>query len=449
MDVIFPLLVAFITWAIASSLTFRRFGRLPPGPFPVPVIGNIHQLGKHPNQSLAKLSKIYGPLMSLKLGTQTAIVASSSTVVREILQKHDQVFSSRTIPSALHAHDHHKFSMALLPASSRWRHLRKITKEQMFSVQRLDESQGLRQDKLKELRDYLHSCCVTGQAVNIGEAAFTTTLNLMSCTLFSVNFASFDSKFSDELKRDICAFVQVIAAPNLADFSPVLRHVDPQGLLKRTKTYMQKVFDSFEDIITKRLQERGTSQQDSLRRHDLLEALLDEMEKNDSAFTINDMKHLILDLFIAGADSTSSTTEWGMAELLHNPEKMEKAKAELNEVIGQKNLVEESDISRLPYLQAVVKEVFRLHPPGPLLVPHKADADVEIDGYVVPKNANVLVNVWALGRDSSSWADPEAFMPERFLDNEIDVKGQHFELIPFGAGRRMCPGLPLSYRMLH
>jgi cytochrome P450 len=138
-----------------------------------------------------------------------------------------------------------------------------------------------------------------------------------------------------------------------------------------------------------------------------------------------------------------------MAELLHNPEPLSKAKTELEQVIGKGNPMKESDIARLPYLQAVVKEIFRLHPAGPFLLPRKAKEDVEINGYIIPKDAQVLVNAWAIGRDPSSWEKANSFMPERFLGSEIDFKGRNFELIPFGGGRRICPGLPLAIRMLH
>lgn len=152
---------------------------------------------------------------------------------------------------------------------------------------------------------------------------------------------------------------------------------------------------------------------------------------------------------MAGTDTTASTFQWAMAELLRNPEVLAKARAELEQVIGKGNPVEESDISRLPYLQAVVKETFRLHPVVPLLLPRRAEADVEIAGFTIPKGAQVMVNAWAIGRDSSTWEDPNEFKPERFLGSEIDVKGRSFELIPFGGGRRICPGLPLALRMLH
>jgi cytochrome P450 len=131
------------------------------------------------------------------------------------------------------------------------------------------------------------------------------------------------------------------------------------------------------------------------------------------------------------------------------PKKMAKAQKELEEVLGKDELVQDSDISKLPYLRAIVKETLRLHPIAPLLAPHKAQIDKEVCGFTVPKNAQILVNVWAMGRDSSIWPNPDLFVPERFLEKDIDFKGGDFELIPFGAGRRICPGLPLANRMVH
>lgn len=153
-------------------------------------------------------------------------------------------------------------------------------------------------------------------------------------------------------------------------------------------------------------------------------------------------------MFVGGSDTVTSTVEWAMAELLRNPEVMWKAKQELKQTIGIGNLVKETDIERLPYLQAIMKETFRLHPPVPFLIPRKTDTNVEICGYTIPKDAQVLLNVWSIGRDSSIWDNSNLFLPERFLSSEIDVKGLNFELTPFGAGRRVCPGLPLARRTL-
>lgn len=138
-----------------------------------------------------------------------------------------------------------------------------------------------------------------------------------------------------------------------------------------------------------------------------------------------------------------------MAELLRNPEKLIKAKKELSQTIDRDEIIEESHISKLIFLQAIVKETFRLHPPIPLLLPHKCDEIVNILGFNVPKNAQVLVNVWAMGRDSTIWKNSNIFLPERFIESDISYKGNNFELIPFGAGKRICPGLPLAHRTVH
>jgi cytochrome P450 len=154
-------------------------------------------------------------------------------------------------------------------------------------------------------------------------------------------------------------------------------------------------------------------------------------------------------MFIAGTDTTSVTVEWAMAELLRKPAVIRKAQAELDEIVGQAKRMEESDIAKLPYLQAIVKEALRLHPAAPLIIPRRSDNSCEIGGYLVPENTQVFVNVWGIGRDPSVWKEPLEFNPERFLECNTDYRGQDFELIPFGAGRRICIGLPLAHRMVH
>ncbi|XP_057451873.1 geraniol 8-hydroxylase-like [Lotus japonicus] len=154
-------------------------------------------------------------------------------------------------------------------------------------------------------------------------------------------------------------------------------------------------------------------------------------------------------LFVAGTETNTATLEWAMAELLQNEKAMSKAKQEMDQIIGKGKLVEESDVARLPYLQAVIKETFRLHLPVPFLIPRRANANVEICGYTIPKDAHVLVNVWAIGRNSSIWENANLFSPERFLGSEVDVKGHNYELTPFGVGRRICPGVPLAMRTLY
>ncbi|KAI9180093.1 hypothetical protein LWI28_001094 [Acer negundo] len=434
---------------LTKSLGATKFGpvNLPPGPRPFPVIGNILELGNKPHQALAELSKTYGPIMSLKLGSITTIVISSPHVAKEALQKHDQALSSRTILDGVQFQDHHKVSMVWLPALAPWRNLRKVCATQMFAAQRLDATQAVRQKKVQEVVDYVHENCTSGSVVDIGQTAFTTVMNSVSNTFFSIDLAHYQSDLSQNFNDLVYGVMEEIGKPNIANYFPILRSIDPQGIRKCTTTYVEKIFYIFDGIIDERIQARETMM--SKESKDLLDSLLNLAEENSSELSLAVIKHLFLDLFVAGIDTTSSTIEWAMAELLHNPEKLTKAQTELRQVLGKDGLVQEFDIKKLPYLQAVMKETLRLHPPAPFLVPHKAETEVEICSYLVPKTAQILVNVWAMGRDSSVWQNPNSFMPERFIESEIDVKGRDFELIPFGAGRRICPGLPLAQRMVY
>lgn len=451
MDYLELFLLLPLAWACIHVLTSSRKSvspTLPPGPYPFPIIGNILDLGNKPHQTVAKLSKTYGPLMTLKLGTITTIVISSPEITKEALQKNDQAFSSRTVPDMARAFNHHKNSMAWLPANGHWRILRKASAMQIFAPKHLDATQELRRRKVQELLDHVNQSCNSSVAIDIGRAVFTSVLNSISNTFFSIDLAQHGSNLSQEFQGLICGAAEEAGRPNFADYFPVLRLVDPQGVRKRTTNYYAKVLGIFDGIINERVELRASAKGPKAS-NDVLDSLLSLTEEDNSEMSCHDIKHLLLDLFLAGTDTTSSTVEWAMAELLHSPKKMAKAQDELEEVLGKNGHVQESDISKFHYLQAIVKETFRLHPAAPFLVPHKAETDVEMCGFIVPKNAQILINVWAMGRDSSIWPNPNLFMPERFLEQDIDFKGRDFELIPFGAGRRICPGLPLANRMVH
>ncbi|CAL5371105.1 unnamed protein product [Camellia sinensis] len=241
-----------------------------------------------------------------------------------------------------------------------------------------------------------------GVAVDIGRVAFTTFLNLLSNTLFSVDLADPSHDSSKEFKE-------------------LVSNIMEEAL------HFAKIIQLFGRLIDERSELRKLGK--TREGNDVLDVLLDINEQNNEEIDRTHIEHLFLDLFAAGTDTTSNTVEWAMAELLQNPETLKKAKAELEQTIGKGKLVEESDISRLPYLQAIVKETSRIHPPVPFLIPRKVETDVEVCGYIVPQGAQVLVNAWAIGRDPSIWPYPTSFMPERFLGSEIDVRSQDFELI--------------------
>ncbi|CAI0409392.1 unnamed protein product [Linum tenue] len=446
-----------LIFAIIAFLLFLQQARgtsppnLPPGPARIPIIGNLHSLGRNPHKSLADLAKIHGPLMSLKLGQVTLIVASSPAAAKEILQKHDKVLSDRHVSLAGKAHNICDFSLTALPVGSKWRNLRKVCNSYIFTPQKLDANQELRNDKVVELVEGVRRNASEKAVVDVGRAAFNATLNSLSATIFSLNLADEEgSETAREFKDLARGIMEEAGKPNLGDYFPVLAKLDLQGIQRRVEGHIGKVLNLFGWVIDQRLQRLKSENYAST--NDMLDTLLaigDEDHNPETTMDSHRIKHLFLDLFVAGTDTTSSTIEWAMTELLCNPDKLAIAKKELNQTIGIGIHLQESDVSRLPYLQAVVKETFRLHPAAPLLLPRKAGVDVEICGFTVPQGAEILVNVWAIGRDPMTWDNPNSFMPERFLGSKVDAKGNNFELLPFGAGRRICPGMPLALRMLH
>ncbi|CAK8561218.1 unnamed protein product [Lathyrus sativus] len=430
----------------ANKTNQKNHSKLPPGPSPLPIIGNLLKLGNKPHHSLANLSNIHGPIMTLKLGQITTIVISSADIAKEVLQTHDILLSNRTVPDALSVLNHDQYSLSFMRVSPRWRDLRKICNNQLFSNKTLDSSQGLRRRKLQKLLDDIRKCSEVEEAVDIGRVAFMTTINLLSNTFFSADFVH-SAEEAGEYKEIVVSILKEVGVPNLSDFFPMLKVFDLQGIRRRSVVSVRKVLTIFRRFVGERLKLReGTG---SIGNDDVLDALLNiSLDDGKIEMDKDEIEHLLLNIFVAGTDTSTYTLEWAMAELMHNPEIMAKVQKELEQVVGKGNPIEETDIAKLPYMQAVIKETFRVHPPVPLLLPRKAETDVEIGDYIIPKDAQVLVNAWVIGRDPTKWENPNVFAPERFLDSEIDFKGHHFELIPFGSGRRICPGLPLAIRMM-
>uniref|UniRef100_A0A803KYZ1 Cytochrome P450 76AD1-like protein n=1 Tax=Chenopodium quinoa TaxID=63459 RepID=A0A803KYZ1_CHEQI len=325
--------------------------------------------------------------------------------------KHDLDFSGRAIIDAMRATNHDQVSMVFLPICPKWRNLRKIATTHLFISQRLDASEALRLQKINELVEYAGQCSESGLPIDIGKAAFVTTLNLLSNTIFSMDLATHVSSNSQEFKDIIWTLLEEAARPNVSDFFPLVRGLDLQGVLRRATDFANKLLGIFEEIIDERLRNSNDA------KDDFLGTLLKLVDNNE--LSLDEVKHLLVDLFTAGTDTSSSTLEWAITELLRNPKKMEKAQTELDQVFGKHGFIQESDISKLPYIQAIVKETYRLHPPAPFLIPYKAEKVVELGKFSVPKNAHVWVNVWSIGRNPSVWTNPLMFSPERFLDKEL------------------------------
>nr|GMD80014.1 probable (S)-N-methylcoclaurine 3'-hydroxylase isozyme 2 [Ipomoea batatas] len=395
-----------------------------------------------PHITLTTFSKTYGPLISLKLGTQHLIVGSSPSAASEILKTHDRVLSGRHVPNAFPTEtselDHTSIGWTS-ECHEAWRSLRALCRAEMFCSRALESQALLREKKAGEMVGFLRSKMGSEEVVDVGEIVFATVLNMLSNVMLSRDVISFEG---GEIKGFIRSVMEVASAPNLSDFYPFLQRLDLQGLRKRALGLGMRIRSMWEPIIEERREIRcggGSVQQD------FLDALL------DNGFSNEKIHQLFMELFAAGTDTSTSTIEWAMAELIKSPLSMEKVYKELNrEINGDNSLIRESHLVHLPYLQACVKETLRLHPPAPLLLPHRAIQACQVMDYTIPKDAQILINVWAVQRDASIWDEPLKFRPERFLGETgcLDFKGNDFEFLPFGAGRRICPGLPMAAKTI-
>lgn len=415
---------------------------LPPGPRPWPILGNFMQLGKMPHVTLSEFAKVYGPLISLKLGTQLVIVGSSPAVAEEILKEKDHLLSARYVPHVMPV-ERSKLSYISLGWSPKcgigWKYLRTICKTELFSRSAIESQTHVREKKVMEMVELISS--KEGDVVDIGEVVFATVLNMLSNILVSKDFIEFKNGTVDgEMKNLVRQMMEVSAMPNISDLYPILSGLDLQGIQRKSKELTVKMNDMWTAIIEER-RHRKAKEGDEAAQSDFLDVLIE----ND--FTDEIINQLYMELFTAGTDSSSTTVEWAMAELIKNPESMDKVREELTKEISQ-DKPKESNLSKLKYMEACVKETLRLHPPAPLLLPHRAPRTCSLMNYFIPKNSQVLVNIWAIGRDPTIWKDPLEFNPERFVQSSLDFKGKHFEFLPFGAGRRICPGLPMAAKQV-
>ena len=271
---------------------------MPPGPYPYPIIGNILELGQKPHQSLFDLSKTYGPLMTLKLGSLTAIVISSPEIAKEALTKHDLAFSSREVPDVTRVLDHHKVSMVWSPVCDHWRTLRKMCATNIFSPQKLDSTSILRHKKVQELVNFVATCCTKGEAIDIGQVAFTTIMNSLSNTLFSKDFAKYSASNDgfQNYKELVERIMEDAGKANVADLFPLLRFLDPQGIRRRGKNFTQKLLKVFSDIFVERMQLRASDMGSGEASCDVLDSFINIIRVNNGSAELS--HHRLLHLFV-------------------------------------------------------------------------------------------------------------------------------------------------------
>ncbi|XP_061364142.1 cytochrome P450 71D11-like [Gastrolobium bilobum] len=416
---------------------------IPPGPRKLPIIGNIHNLfSSHPHRRLRDLARTYGPLMHLQLGEVSTIVISSPECASEVLKTHDINFATRPQILAIEILSHNSTSLVFAPYGNYWRQLRKICTLELLSLKRVNSFRPIREEELSNLVKRIAS--EKGSPINLTEAIVSSIY-----TIFSR--ASFGKKCKDQEKyiAVLKESMQLAAGFYIGDLFPSITWLQFFTSLRPKLERLQRQNDEIAGNIIdehKEAKSKAKDDQDEAEE-DLVDVLLkyEDGSNQDFFLTKNNINTIIQDMFGGGGETTATIIDWAMAEILRDPRVMKKAQAEVREVFNMKGRVDENYINELKYLKSIVKETLRLHPPG-VLLPRECGQACEINGYHIPAKSKVIVNIWAIARDPKYWTEPERFYPERFIDSTIDYKGSNFEYLPFGAGRRMCPGITFGLR---
>ncbi|KAJ0923804.1 putative cytochrome P450 [Helianthus annuus] len=412
LPIIFALLVSKLNFSSKKS-----HKNLPPSPPRLPLIGNLHQLGAGIHRVLQSMAKTYGPLILLHFGTVPVIVASSVDAAREIMKTHDITFANRPYLNTISKLSYDGKDIAFSKYGEQWRQLKSISVLHLLSNKRVQSYRKVREEEVVSMIKKIQG---TNESIfNLSELVATLTHNVISRAALGKIYEGM------ELKHLLDRTFDVLGRFCFASVFPSLAWMDRFTGLEREIEKLAKDIDEFYDVV---IDEHVNKKEGDAEGQDLKKMI----------------KALILEVFNGGTDTTSTSLDWAIGELLQNPHTMKKLQQEAHTVGQGREMITEDDLDNMPYLKAVLKEALRLHIPAPLLVPRESTKDVKLLGYDIPSGSQVMINAWAIARDPLIWEEPEEFRPERFLNTATDYKGFHFEFIPFGAGRRGCPGISFA-----
>ncbi|CAM0913555.1 unnamed protein product [Alopecurus aequalis] len=428
--------------------------RLPPGPWRLPVIGSLHHLlGKLPHRALRDLAQRHGPVMLLRLGEVPTVVLSSPDAACEVMQTHDLAFATRPLNATMRVLTNDGRNISFAPYGEHWRQLRRIAVKELLTARRVLSFRAIREEEVATMLREVESTAVAGHPVEM-----STRLSRLASDITFRAIMGDRCKQRDLYLQELDTLVGLVTGLNPVDLWPsswLARRFS--GALARAEENHAAVFGIIKGIIQEHLHRNKVCVEET---EDLLDVVL--KIQMDGGIDMAAVEGLVFDLFGAGSESSATTLGWVMAELIKNPTVMKKATTEVRRAFEGRGTVLEDKLGELSYLHLVIKETLRLHPPVPLLLPRECREPCKVLGFDVPKGTQVIINAWALGHDKHCWPDAtEEFRPERFeasAEVAVDFRGTDFELLPFGAGRRMCPGmafglanveLPLASLLLH
>ncbi|KAI5072184.1 hypothetical protein GOP47_0012290 [Adiantum capillus-veneris] len=435
-------LVALIGALLLVKFVQRARVKLPPGPFAWPIVGNFLQLrsGLTP-QTLAVVSKKYGDICLLQMGQRKVLVISSPDMAKEILQTQGVEFGSRARNLVFDMTTGHGQDLVFADYGEHWRKMRRIATLPFFTNKVVQQSRLAWEEEIGQaIAEISAMPGSTTSGIIIRDRLQLMMYNIVYHMMFRRRFSGLDDPLYVQLmkhNRDNHHLAQSFKY-NYGDFVPSFKPF-LRGYLKDVWAANQRRLAFLRDAF---LNERRKQTGEKIGVDFFLDAHL-KGEISESS-----VLYLVQNMNVAAIETTLWSTEWGVAELVNNPRIQRKIIDELDNVLGKGVPLTEPDLPRLPYLQAMVKEILRVHMVIPMLLPHMNLEAVKLAGYDIPAGCRVLVNAWGIANDPRYWDKPEIFNPDRFLDNNIEPNGNDFRFIPFGSGRRSCPGSMIAVPVL-
>ncbi|XP_028772207.1 cytochrome P450 78A5-like [Neltuma alba] len=430
-------------WFVPGGFAWRNYGYgnniNVSGPMGWPILGSLPQMGSLAHRKLATMAASLNAkrLMVISLGANPVIIASHPETAQEILCS--LAFSDRPIKESARLLMFER-AIGFAPNGEYWRQLRKITAVHLFCPKRISGQEGIRRQVVEEMMKKVWKEMEEKGVVQVREIFQEGSLG----NILEGVFGNCTSSKREELGHMVKEGYELIVQFNWEDYFP-FKFMD----FGRVKRKCQKLAGKVTRVVGQMVEERKTSAKlNGEEDNDFLGALL-SLPKEER-LSDSDIVAILWEMMFRGTDTIAILLEWIMTRMVLHQDIQTKARQEIDERVGQRNRVRDIDISNLPYLQSIVKEVLRLHPPGPLLSwARLAVHDVHIGKFHVPAGTTAMVNMWAITHDPCVWEDPWVFKPERFTKDDVSIMGSNLRLAPFGAGRRVCPGRALGLATVH
>ncbi|KAK6153345.1 hypothetical protein DH2020_012984 [Rehmannia glutinosa] len=375
--------------------------------------------------------------MSMKLGCRQVLVISSANVVKEIMKSHDVVFSGRPSLVSLQKLSYNGLDIAFSSYNDLWREMRKVSTLHLFSLKQAQSFRPVRENEVSKMIKKIAKDASMSRITNLSEMMMMLTSNIICSVALgkSIGYEGFEYRRFFDLFNDVQG---ILTGFFVSDYFPLFGWIDK---ISGMNAKLEKIFRELDAFYEEVIREHLDSNRPKSMEGDILDLVLGLTRDGLSSITLtmDHIKALLMNIIVGGTDAIAAVVVWAMTVLLKNPTIMKKVQAEIRQ-LGKKDLISENEISNLPYLRAVVKETLRLYPPAPLLVPRETLAKCTINGYEIEPKTLVHINAWAIGRDPEFWEKPNEFLPQRFLESDIDIRGHDPAVIPFGIGRRGCPG---------